>query len=138
MIMPSLRSSQANIMVVLDTSGSVTNEELNEFLAEINTLKAQLRASITLHACDTALSKDGPWVFEAWEEFTLPKEFHGGGGTDFRPIFDWIKLHGISPDMLLYFTDAKGEFPSIEPAYPVLWLVKGKAPVPWGQRIQLN
>ncbi|MFA6902935.1 MAG: VWA-like domain-containing protein [Gallionellaceae bacterium] len=138
MIMPSLRSSQANIMVVLDTSGSVTNEELNEFLAEINTLKAQLRACITLHACDTELSKDGPWVFEAWEEFKLPKEFHGGGGTDFRPIFDWIKLHGISPDMLLYFTDAKGEFPKIEPHYPVLWLVKGKAPVPWGQRIQLN
>ena len=138
MIMPSLRSSQANIVVVLDTSGSVTNEELSEFLAEINTLKAQLRASITLHACDTALSKNGPWRFEAWEEFKLPQEFHGGGGTDFRPIFEWIKLHGITPDMLLYFTDAAGEFPAMEPAYPVIWLVKGKAPVPWGQRIQLN
>lgn len=138
MIMPSLRSSQANIVVVLDTSGSVTNEELDGFLAEINTLKAQLRASITLHACDTELSKDGPWVFEAWEEFKLPKEFHGGGGTAFRPIFDWIEKQGKAPDMLLYFTDAKGEFPAMEPAYPVIWLVKGKAPVPWGQRIQLN
>jgi len=138
MIMPSLRSSQAHIMVVLDTSGSVTNAELHEFLSEINSLKSQLRASITLHACDTVLSQDGPWYFEAWEEFKLPQEFHGGGGTDFRPIFDWIKIHGKSPDMLLYFTDAKGEFPNTEPHYPVLWLVKGKAPVPWGQRIQLN
>lgn len=138
MIMPSLRSSQANIVVALDTSGSVSSQELSEFLAEINTLKAQLRASITLHACDTELAKDGPWVFEAWEEFKLPKEFHGGGGTDFRPIFEWIERNGKSPDMLLYFTDAEGEFPSIEPAYPVIWLVKGKAPVPWGQRIQLN
>lgn len=138
MIMPSLRSSQANIMVVLDTSGSVTNEELHEFLSEINSLKAQLRASITLHACDTALSRAGPWYFEAWEEFKLPQEFQGGGGTDFRPIFDWIKLHGNAPDMLLYFTDALGEFPLTEPHYPVLWLVKGKAAVPWGQRIQLN
>lgn len=138
MIMPSLRSSQANIIVVLDTSGSVSNEELSEFLSEINTLKTQLRASITLHACDTELSKDGPWYFEAWEEFKLPTEFHGGGGTDFRPIFDWIKLQGNSPDMLLYFTDAEGEFPATEPYYPVLWLVKGKTPVPWGQRIQLN
>ena len=138
MIMPSLRSSQANIVVVLDTSGSVSNTELHEFLAEINTLKAQLRASITLHACDTALSPKGPWIFEAWEEFKLPQEFHGGGGTDVRPIFDWIELHGMTPDMLLYFTDALGEFPKIEPHYPVIWLVKGKAPVPWGQRIQLN
>ena len=138
MIMPSLRSSQANIMVVIDTSGSVTNEELHEFLSEINSLKAQLRASITLHACDTVLSKDGPWYFEAWEEFKLPREFQGGGGTDFRPIFDWVKLHGNAPDMLLYFTDALGEFPVAEPHYPVLWLVKGKVAVPWGQRIQLN
>jgi predicted metal-dependent peptidase len=138
MIMPSLRSSQANITVVLDTSGSVSNTELHEFLAEINTLKAQLRASITLHACDTALSPKGPWIFEAWEEFKLPQEFHGGGGTDFRPIFDWIKSQASSPDMLLYFTDALGEFPRMEPHYPVIWLVKGKATVPWGQRIQLN
>ncbi|HUX92140.1 MAG TPA: VWA-like domain-containing protein [Gallionellaceae bacterium] len=138
MIMPSLRSTQANIVVVLDTSGSVGSEELGEFLAEINTLKAQLRASITLHACDTVLCKDGPWIFEAWEEFKLPREFHGGGGTDFRPIFDWIERRGNSPDMLLYFTDAKGDFPDLEPSYPVIWLVKGKAPVPWGQRIQLN
>jgi len=138
MIMPSLRSTQANIVVALDTSGSVTNAELHEFLSEINALKAQLRASITLHACDMALSPKGPWIFEAWEEFKLPEEFHGGGGTDFRPIFDWIKTQGKSPDMLLYFTDALGEFPKVEPHYPVLWLVKGKAVVPWGQRIQLN
>lgn len=138
MIMPSLRSTQANITVVLDTSGSVTHAELHEFLAEINTLKAQLRASITLHACDAALSPKGPWIFEAWEEFKLPQDFHGGGGTDFRPIFEWIKSQGIAPDMLLYFTDAEGQFPALEPHYPVIWLIKGKAPVPWGQRIQLN
>jgi predicted metal-dependent peptidase len=138
MIMPSLRSSQASIEVVLDTSGSVNNEELHEFLSEINALKTQLRASVTLHACDTALSKDGPWFFEAWEEFKLPQEFTGGGGTDFRPIFDWLKFNGKAPDMLLYFTDAEGAFPATEPHYPVLWLVKGKAPVPWGQRVQLN
>ncbi|MGV8934350.1 MAG: VWA-like domain-containing protein, partial [Gallionellaceae bacterium] len=119
-------------------SGSVNNEELHEFLSEINALKTQLRASVTLHACDTALSKDGPWFFEAWEEFKMPQEFTGGGGTDFRPIFDWLKFNGKVPDMLLYFTDAEGTFPATEPHYPVLWLVKGKAPVPWGQRVQLN
>ncbi len=138
MIMPSLRSSQADIVVALDTSGSVNTQELGEFLAEINTLKAQLRASITLHACDTALAEGGPWVFEPWEEFKLPREFHGGGGTDFRPVFDWVERQGRSPDLLLYFTDAKGDFPRAEPSYPVIWLVKGKMPVPWGQRIQLN
>ena len=35
-------------------------------------------------------------------------------------------------------TDAEGEFPRQAPAYPVLWLVKGRGKVPWGERIQLN
>ena len=43
-----------------------------------------------------------------------------------------------TPDLLIYFTDAEGMFPEIPPYYPVIWLVKGKAPVKWGQRIQLN
>lgn len=138
MILPSLRSTQADIVVAIDTSGSVSHEELSEFLAEVNTLKGQLRARVTLHACDSALAEGGPWVFEPWEEFSLPREFPGGGGTDFRPVFEWVERQGRQPDMLLYFTDAEGEFPAAEPHYPVIWLVKGRAPVPWGQRIQLN
>ena len=35
-------------------------------------------------------------------------------------------------------TDAEGRFPQHEPNYPVIWLVKGKEKVPWGQRVQLN
>lgn len=138
MILPSLRSEQADIVVALDTSGSVNAEELNEFVAEIDALKGQLRARLTLHACDTALAEGGPWVFEPWEEFKLPRQFRGGGGTDFRPVFEWVEQQGRAPDLLLYFTDAEGDFPLSEPHYPVIWLVKGKAPVPWGQRIQLN
>jgi predicted metal-dependent peptidase len=38
----------------------------------------------------------------------------------------------------MYFTDAEGVFPEAEPMYPVLWLVKGKENVPFGNRIQLN
>lgn len=138
MILPSLRSAQADIMVALDTSGSVSTRELAEFLAEIDTLKAQLRARVTLHACDSQLAEHGPWLFEPWEEFKLPGEFPGGGGTDFRPVFEWVEGQGRKPDLLLYFTDAEGDFPGAEPPYPVIWLVKGRAPVPWGQRIQLN
>ncbi|MDD5240678.1 MAG: VWA-like domain-containing protein [Sulfuricella sp.] len=138
MILPSLHSAQTDIVVALDTSGSVGSDEINEFLAEINALKGQVRARATLHACDARLAEDGPWLFEPWEEFKLPREFPGGGGTDFRPVFDWIEKQGRSPDLLLYFTDAEGDFPASEPPYPVIWLVKGKTPVPWGQRIQLN
>jgi predicted metal-dependent peptidase len=137
-IFPSLRSTHVDLMIVLDVSGSVDDAELNEFLGEVNAIKGQIQARITLHACDTALVSDGPWLYEAWEDIRLPREFKGGGGTSFLPPFDWAERQDRQPDLLVYFTDAQGEFPKHEPAYPVLWLVKGKAPVPWGQRIQLN
>ena len=137
-ILPSLRSSHIDIAVVLDVSGSIKEAELNEFLAEINAIKGQLRAGITLQACDDKLASDGPWRYEAWEEITLPRSFPGGGGTDFRPVFTWLETVDRRPDLLVYFTDALGEFPEHEPPGLVLWLVKGKATVPWGQRVQLN
>jgi len=137
-ILPSLRSHHLELTVVLDTSGSVTETELNEFLAEVNAIKGQMQARITLHTCDTELAADGPWQVEAWEELKLPRTFQGGGGTSFLPPFTWAERQDRQPDLLVYFTDAQGEFPAQEPAYPVLWLVKGRSPVPWGQRVQLN
>ncbi|MEE8428850.1 MAG: VWA-like domain-containing protein [Gammaproteobacteria bacterium] len=137
-ILPSLRSAQVNIVVALDISGSVTDEEVAQFLSEVNAIKGQVRARITMHACDADLAPDGPWTFEPWEEFVLPRRFSGGGGTRFTPVFTWLETEQLCPDLLVYFTDAEGEFPKLEPNFPVIWLIKGRAKVPWGQRIQLN
>lgn len=137
-IMPSLKSNELNVVVALDTSGSVSDEEMRQFLSEVDAIKGQAHARITLLACDAALAVDGPWTYEPWEKFSLPREFKGGGGTDFRPVFEWLKQADQYPDLLVYFTDGQGDFPEHEPGCPVIWLVKGKAKVPWGQRIQLN
>jgi predicted metal-dependent peptidase len=137
-LMPRLYSQGVNVVVALDTSGSVTREELQAFLTEIDALKAQVRADVTLHACDDKLDPAGPWKYAMWEAVALPEQVSGGGGTDFRPVFDWLGREQISPDLLVYFTDAEGKFPEREPAFPVVWLVKGKAQTPFGTRVQLN
>lgn len=137
-LMPRLYSQSVNVVVALDTSGSIKDEELREFLTEVDALKGQIRAEVTLHACDDKLCEGGPWRFAQWEAITLPAGVSGKGGTDFRPVFDWIERERLNPDLLVYFTDAEGRFPEREPPYPVVWLVKGKAPVPFGVRIQLN
>lgn len=137
-ILPSLRSQAIKVVVALDTSGSISDSELQQFVAEINALKGQVHARITLHACDDQLAKGGPWEYEPWEELELPKVFHGGRGTDFTPVFDWLNTQTPTADLVVYFTDGLGRYPDLEPAQPVIWLIKGKATVPWGQRIQLN
>jgi len=137
-IFPSLRSHEVDVVVALDVSGSISDKEMNEFVSEIDAIKSHVRARVTVHACDAELATAGPWRFEPWEQVDLPGEFQGGGGTRFTPVFDWVETQDRRPDLLVYFTDGEGEFPRSEPDYPVLWLIKGKAKVPWGQRAQLN
>jgi len=137
-ILPSLRSHQLDITVAIDTSGSISQEEIDEFVSEVNAIKANIRAGITLLACDDKLCEHSPWRFEAWNELQFPASLGGGKGTNFIPVFDYIAKQDTPSDVLIYFTDAKGKFPEFEPDYPVLWLIKGKERVPWGSRIQLN
>jgi predicted metal-dependent peptidase len=137
-IYPSLRSAQMNVVVAVDVSGSIHKDELNEFIAEIDSLKSQVRAKVTLLTCDSKITGDSPWVFEAWEHCQLPDRIIGGGSTDFNPVFEWVENNDMRPDLLIYFTDAVGRFPKQEACYPTIWLIKGKCSIPWGQRIQLN
>lgn len=137
-IYPSLKSTQINALIAIDVSGSVGDKEMNEFISEINAIKGQVRARITLLPCDSELIEGSPFVFEPWEEVCMPKTIKGGGTTSFRPVFDWAAMQDQAPDLLIYFTDGWGEFPAHEPYFPSIWLIKGKQPVPFGQRIQLN
>ena len=133
-----LRSDEIDLVVAVDTSGSIRETEIEEFLAEINAIKGQIRARIALLCCDAEIDAGFPVYFEAWDDFDFEPRISGGGGTDFRPVFEWIERQDRQPDSLVYFTDACGAFPEHEPPYPVLWLVKGGQDVPFGARIQLN
>ena len=137
-LLPRLVSDQVDLCVALDTSGSIGAEELAQFASEVDAIKGQIRARVTLHACDERLDPRGPWEFQSWESLQLPPGLSGGGGTRFAPVFDWIATRGRRPNVLLYFTDAQGEFPLHAPGFPVIWLIKGRGKVPWGERIQLN
>ncbi len=136
-ILPGRQSHQLDLFVAIDTSGSISDEELRSFADELNALKAQVSARVTLVGCDSELNLR-PTTCETWEPLEIPAVLTGGGGTSFVPVFAWADGIDIRPDLLLYFTDGLGEFPDAAPEYPVTWLIKGNASVPWGERIQLN
>jgi len=137
-IFPSLRSAQLNLAVAIDVSGSINDKEISEFISEISAIKSQMRCRVTLMTCDAQLTGGCPWEFEPWEDMELPSQVQGGGGTSFLPPFEHIDKSDLQPDVLIYFTDAQGNFPQNPPPYSVLWLVKGRNNVPWGERIPLN
>lgn len=137
-LLPGMESGEANLVVAVDTSGSIPREALEDFLQEVDALKGQIRAGIALLLCDAALAQGMPSRFFPWEPIALPDSVSGGGGTRFTPVFEWVDSEPVRPDALLYFTDAEGEFPERAPDYPVMWLVTGNAPVPFGERVQFN
>jgi hypothetical protein len=61
----------------------------------------------------------GPHEFAA--NVALP-EATGGGGTDFRPFFEWVEASG-DEKLAIYFTDGYGQFPNNAPSVKTLWVV---------------
>lgn len=135
--LPSLFSMELGELVLcVDTSGSISTKELNEFAAELNGILEEFDAELTVLYCDAEVNH-----VETFRKEDLPLHLKpvGGGGTDFRPCFNWIKKQGQDPVCMLYFTDAYGTFPKDAPDYPVLWIINNdeKHNVPFGQVIRL-
>lgn len=138
-IQPRLYSEQLDSLVIcIDTSGSIGQKELNEFayhtngvIQETNPQKVYL-IYINANVCGDVEEYDR-------SQFPITFEARGGGGTDFRPAFDWCKEHGVTPDVLLYFTDMYGTFPNDDPGFPTLWITATpNHKVPFGEVINFN
>jgi len=62
----------------------------------------------------------------------------GGGGTDFRPVFEYLEKLGENFKFLIYFSDANGVFPEKKPNIDTLWVLTKEAEVPFGEKITLR
>ena len=105
-----------------DTSGSITDAEITMFFSEMAGVLGDVKPKrLVVVWCDAKVHR----VDEVEEASDLAELRHkkapGGGGTDFRPVFDEIKKMGLEPDALIYFTDGYGSFPQHAPDYPVMW-----------------
>lgn len=110
-------------IIAVDTSGSVRNHQVAQFAAEISAIVEAVDTTVIVIYCDTRVRK-----VETFGRYDLPIKIKpmGGGGTDFRPPFDWVENGGYSPAYLVYLSDLGGmRFPD-EPGYPVLWAKLGK------------
>jgi len=62
-----------------------------------------------------------------------------GGGTDHRPVFDWVRDRGLRPDLFIGLTDLFTRLPDQAPTFPVLWVTPdAHGPAPWGHLVTLN
>lgn len=120
--LPSRLSDDAmgEIVICIDTSGSVSQKELTEFGSEIKGIVDEVRPSkVRVIYCDSGIAH----IDEFGPDDDLQFAAHGGGGTDFRPPFKWLEENQIVPRALVYLTDGYGPFPEQEPNFPVMWAI---------------
>lgn len=136
-ILPSLYNLEVGeIVLIADTSGSMDEEALNRVCTEMSDVASSFKAHMTVLYVDTVFQ--GMQEIEPDDDYVLDPK--GGGGTDFRPGFEWLAEHGISPKTVVYFTDGESDrFPE-EPEFPVLWCITGgnKFVPPFGEVIKID
>lgn len=131
------KNQGVKVMAVIDTSGSMSKEQITKALSELYGLMRSFQF-LELHVADCDAKMYSPKKVQIHE---LAKMLlSGGGGTDFRPAFDWVKKEMRDDiDCLLFFTDLYGDFPKTKPPYETFWITDTKGvEVPFGRRLLLE
>ena len=108
-----------HMLLAIDTSGSVSNDELTEFMNEIHHIH-KAGVDITIVQCDTSIRS-----IEAYKGKNDLK-VHGRGGTEFDPVLDYYNANLKKYTSLVYFTDGECST-SVKPRNRVLWVLSERS-----------
>ena len=133
--LPSITSNELKIVIVIDTSASISDNKLSLFLSEIEYIMQNfLHYQIELIECDykiqntTRLTPLEPII----------NSVKGGGTTDFRAPFDYLKTLNEDFKFLIYFSDGEGAFPKEKPTIDTLWVLTKDTEIPFGDKLILH
>ena len=123
----SLPRYETELVVAIDTSGSMDSVDLRKSMNEIFEILKVSRHKVTIIECDAAIQR----VYELYRPSDMKTVFKGRGGTRFSPVFGYIREKDLRNALLVYFTDGAGE--ELLDEKPVnkntLWILTGKGDV---------
>ena len=126
-----------DILFMIDTSGSMSDEDVKAAYSEIKGAIDQFNGKIEGHLGFFDASVVPPKPFCDEEEFKIIRPY-GGGGTSFDIIFEYVKkkMEEIQLVSIVILTDGYAPFPPEECAMdiPVLWMINNEEVTPpWGR-----
>lgn len=135
--MPNILRESVDIIVAIDTSGSISDKELTEFKSEIVAIsKSFANIRMTALFCDADVHDIIDITNGTIDKF-IEEPVHGGGGTSFIPVFDWIQENKPMARILVYLTDGYGDFPPHETTR-TLWVINNNdVNPPFGDKVTL-
>ena len=126
--LPSIRGDELKpIVVAIDTSGSIGANELSQFGGELNDILAAFPCTVHVVYCDSRIAKVETYTSD---DYPVKLGNYGGGGTDFRPVFDFVEgslvIDGAENPQdvaaIIYLTDLYGPSPEQSIGVPTLWV----------------
>lgn len=123
--LPSHEGKMIKMAIGLDTSGS-TAGDINKFLSEVHGIVTTFgNYEVDLIQCDCDI-QDVAHYDDSQPLDLINNHFEakGFGGTRMKPVFDYVAVNDLQPDVLVMFTDGYIESNLTEaPQYPVLWVL---------------
>ncbi len=125
------RDAEQRLLVAIDTSLSMSKQELEEIARQLVVLSEHVH--VTIAECDVSVARVYP--FDGRIENVV-----GRGGTDLRPVFAPSVLGAHDIDGVVYFTDGDGPFSPDPSPVPTLWVLTKPLTFkcPWGERAYLR
>jgi predicted metal-dependent peptidase len=135
--MPSKRFvPTGDIVVAIDTSGSISSDDLKMFGSELSEIHKALQPN-KLWVLDIDTQIHHVREYSRYDRIELT--YYGRGGTSFEPVFKWLKKENIRADALVYLTDGYATWPKEDFTLPVLWCINNKSVTPpWGEVLRIN
>ena len=116
------------LVIAIDTSGSCSSETVQQFLGETYRILSDRenffrKMKVYLIQCDCCI-QDVVVIHseEEWKAYSKDIRIQGRGGTDFRPVFEYVQQQRQKKELkdlkaLIYFTDGDGIYPRTAPDY---------------------
>ena len=136
MYLPSVSGeAMGEIVFAVDCSGSIDQRTINQFAAEITKTKDDLMPEL-IHVMyfDSEVSHVETYA----PNDDLDIKPHGGGGTDFAPVFAKIDEIGITPVAIVFLTDLCCHSFGTQPDAPVLWVTTCPGAAPFGEIVEMG
>jgi predicted metal-dependent peptidase len=135
--LPGVHSEElGEVVLAVDTSGSISEELLNRFAVEVNAVLEAYDCTLTVLYHDTDIQ-----AIQTWTSVDGPLQLTpvGGGGTNHGCVFEWLEQSAVTPACVICLTDLETTFPDTTPPYPVLWAVTGSSDqAPFGMVVPLS
>lgn len=137
MYLPSLHNPcLEEIVVAVDTSGSISEDELKQFTTETSYILHELAPErVQFLQCDAEVQNATEYTRES---LPLKVTYEGRGGTRFSPVIDYVNENYPNAAALVYLTDLESDDFGDKPHYPVLWVTTNETNAPFGEVIQMQ